>query len=40
MIATLMMNIVKEKIADSASFFRYSIDAFQRRSIDIRITCL
>ena len=40
MIATLMMNIVKEKTADNASFFRYSIDAFHRRVIDIRITCL
>ena len=38
--ATLMTNIVKEKMADNASFFRYSIDAFQSRVVDIRITCV
>ncbi len=33
-----MMNVVKEKMALSASFFRNSIDAFHRRFVDIRIT--
>ena len=38
MIETLMMMIVKQNIAVSASFFRNSTDAFQRRFVDIRIT--
>ena len=40
MMATLMMNIVREKTANNASFFRYSMDAFQRRFVDIRMTCV
>ena len=38
MIETLMMKIVKQKMPISASFFRNSTEAFQRRLIDIRIT--
>lgn len=38
MIATPMMKIVKEKMPVNASFFLTSIDAFQRRFVDIRIT--
>lgn len=38
MIEKLMTNIVKEKMPISASFFRSSIDAFQRRFVDSRIT--
>lgn len=37
-IETLMMKIVKERMPVNASFFLTSIDAFQRRCIDIRIT--
>ena len=33
-----MMNMVKPKIPASASFFRSSTDAFQRRVVDITIT--
>ena len=32
------MNMVKEKMPVNANFFRYSIDAFQRRFVDTRIT--
>ena len=39
MIETLMMNMVKEKMPVSANFFRYSIDAFQRRFVDTKIPC-
>lgn len=38
MIETLMMNTVKEKMPVKASFFLTSIDAFQRRFVDIKIT--
>ena len=38
MIETLMMNIVKQKIPVSASFFRSSTDAFHRRVVEITIT--
>ena len=38
MIEKLMTNIVKEKMPISASFFRSSIDAFQRRFVESRIT--
>ena len=38
MIETLMMNIIKQKMPVSASFFRNSTDAFQRRFVDTRIT--
>lgn len=38
-IETLMTNMVNEKIPVSANLFRYSIDAFQRRFIDTKITC-
>lgn len=37
-IETLMTNIVKEKMPVNASFFLTSINAFQRRFVDIRIT--
>lgn len=33
-----MMIIVKEKMPVNASFFLTSIDAFQRRLVDIKIT--
>ena len=39
MIETPMMIIVKEKMPVSANFFRYSIDAFQRRFVDTKMTC-
>lgn len=39
MIEMLMINMVKEKMPVSANFFRYSIDAFQRRFVDTKITC-
>lgn len=38
MMEKLMMNAVKQKMPVSASFFRSSIDAFQRRFVDIKIT--
>lgn len=38
MIETLMMNIIKQKMPVSASFFRNSTDVFQRRFVDTRIT--
>lgn len=38
MIETLIMSIVKEKIPVNASFFLTSIEAFQRKFVDIRIT--
>lgn len=33
-----MMNMVKEKMPVNASFFLTSIDAFQRRYVDMSIT--
>ena len=38
MMEKLMMNAVKQNMPVSASFFRSSTDAFQRRFVDIRIT--